>query len=248
MSTPIDSTQNTFSTNLNRQIGLYSLAAAVAGVSMLAIAEPAQGEVVVTKKSIPVPISPWPTPEPVRISIANNGVDNFSLWRYSLSDHRGLLVWGASPQDGVITASGFYGRASALARGAKIGASASFFNNYTDLIEATAAFTSGRYSRGLWGGNPKDRYLGIRFSINGQFHYGWIRLSVTSNVQLNKQTLSATITGYAYETVPNKAILAGTAGKPTAETHVPENTQSQSGPSLGMLAAGAEGMPLWRRE
>ncbi len=245
-------TRETSSNHLNRHIGMYSLAAAVAGVSMLALAEPAQAEVVVTKKAIPVPITPWPTPEPVRISIANNGVDNFSLWRYSLASDRGLWVWGANRGSSVmIGANGYYAKALALPRGAKIGSSYPFFNNYTDLIEATESGPP-RYSRGYWGGNIKNRYLGIRFSLNGQTHYGWIRLTVTSNVKLNKPTLNATITGYAYETVPNKPILAGTAetaaNKPTAALQAPRNIQGENGPSLGMLAAGAEGMPLWRRE
>ncbi len=163
-------------------------------------------------------------------------------------------MWGASPDDGVITAAGFYGRALALSRGAEIGPSAAIFNNYTDLIEATESGPP-RYSRGYWGGNIKNRYLGIRFSLNGQTHYGWIRLTVTSNVKLNKPTLDATITGYAYETVPNKPILAGTAetaaataNKPPAALQAPMNLQGKTGPSLGMLAAGAEGTPLWRRE
>ncbi len=89
---PTDTAERIRSNNLNRQVGLYSLAAAVAGVSMLALAEPAQAEVVVTKKAIPVPITPWP----VKISIANNGFDIFYIWRYSLASDRGLLAWGGS--------------------------------------------------------------------------------------------------------------------------------------------------------
>lgn len=251
---PTDIAKKTSSNNLNRQVGLYSLAAAVAGVSMLALAEPAQAEVVVTKKAIPVPITPWPTPEPVRISMANNGVDNFSLWRYSLDSDRGLLAWGANRGSSVmIGADGYYARALALPRGAQIGGAISFFNNYTDLVEATESGPP-RYSRGYWGGNPKNRYLGVKFQLNGQTHYGWIRLTVTSNLKLNKPTLEATITGYAYETVANKPILAGTAkaaaaaAKPASELGTPQNIQQKRGPSLGMLATGSEALPLWRRE
>jgi len=252
---PTESAKKTSSNNLNRQIGLYCVAAAVAGVSMLALAEPAQAEVVVTRKAIPVPITPWPTPEPVKISIANNGVDNFYIWRYSLASDRGLLAWGANRGSSVeIGADGYYAKALALPRGAQIGPSVSFFNNYTDLVEATESGPP-RYSRGYWGGNVKNRYLGVKFQLNGQTHYGWIRLTVTSNVKLNKPTMEATITGYAYETVANKPILAGTAGtasaivdKPTAELQTPRNPRPSSGPSLGMLASGSEALPLWRRE
>ncbi len=243
---PTDSAKNTSSNNLNRQVGLYSLAAAVAGVSMLALAEPAQAEVVLTKKAIPVPITPWPTPEPVKISMANNGIDNFYIWRYSLGSDRGLLAWGANRRGTSVEigAGGYYGKALALPRGAKIGPSASLFSNYTDLVEATESGPP-RYSRGYWGGNIKNRYLGVKFQLNGQTHYGWIRLTVTTNVKSGKPSLEATITGYAYETVANKAIKAGTAA--TAEAAV-RGAERHAGASLGMLAAGAEGMPLWRRE
>ena len=67
---------------------------------------------------------------------------------------------------------------------------------------------------GPWGGNPKNRYLGVRFRIDGQIHYGWVRLTVLTQPT---GTWSATITAYAYETVPNKAIKAGTAEEPKAE-------------------------------
>lgn len=91
--------------------------------------------------------------------------------------------------------------------------------------------------------------------IGGELHYGWIRLTLTTNPDPHGPFMSAKITGYAYETVPNKPILAGTASsaagaakKPTAEAQVPENIHNQSGPSLGMLALGSEALPLWRRE
>jgi hypothetical protein len=60
--------------------------------------------------------------------------------------------------------------------------------------------------------------------------------------------MTGTITGYAYETIPNKPILAGTAGKTSVEAQVEDNVHNPGGPSLGMLALGAEGLALWRRD
>lgn len=68
---------------------------------------------------------------------------------------------------------------------------------------------------------------------------------MTTDPNRHHPSMSAEITAYAYETVPNKAIKAGTAATATAVLQSPPH---QTGPSLGMLAAGAEGMPLWRRE
>jgi hypothetical protein len=51
----------------------------------------------------------------------------------------------------------------------------------------------------------RRRYLGLQFVIGEQVHYGWARLSVS----LKAGEIAATLTGYAYETVPNKPIITG---------------------------------------
>jgi len=237
---------------LNRQIGLYSVAAAVAGVSMLALAEPASAEVVVTKKTIPIPLAPRDMPEPVLISMANNGVENFSFI-LSGSGVRELLVVGIDPgQNGAhnqfVAGGDFYTEALALERGVSIGPAgveSAVFSSFAGLVAGTNVDNGSYFSRGYWAGNLKNRYLGVRFQLNGKTHYGWIRLTVTMNVKSGKPSLEATITGYAYETVANKAIKAGTAATAAAAVEAP---QHHAGPSLGMLAAGAESMLLWRRE
>jgi hypothetical protein len=70
-------------------------------------------------------------------------------------------------------------------------------------------------------------------------------LTVTVDTKSKKPSLEATITGYAYESVANKPIKAGAAAMATVDARVSDVTNR---PSLGMLAAGAEGMTLWRRE
>ena len=85
-------------------------------------------------------------------------------------------------------------------------------------------FFQGQWADG--GKGVKDRYLGFKFYVEGkgQPHYGWARL----NVSVSKG-IHATLTGYAYETIPNKPIIAGkTHGKDEA--------------TLGRLAQGASGM------
>jgi hypothetical protein len=54
--------------------------------------------------------------------------------------------------------------------------------------------------------NVTDRYLGLRFFIHGKAHYGWARLSVKVTGLFKDR---AVLTGYAYETIPNKAIITG---------------------------------------
>jgi hypothetical protein len=101
-------------------------------------------------------------------------------------------------------------------------------------------------------GGVTNRYLGLQFIIHGRIHYGWARLSV------ERANLTATLTGYAYETIPNKPIIAGkTKGVadewaeedfgPGASLIAPVADTLQPA-SLGMLALGAQGVPLWRRK
>lgn len=262
----IDAVRKVASKNLNRQLSLYSLAAAAAGVGILALAAPAEGEVVVTKKTIQIPLSQLGV-EGVGISFANNGVNDLKLVlsSFSIFGNNGNSLKAVNSADGKGVLGHFdFGRyGSALLPGAKIGPSANFvsatcggsyFSCDQKAVHLAATHTSTFGSRnvfGPWEGSPKNGYLGVRFLITGETHYGWVRLTVSTEF---KRRMTATVTAYAYETVANKAIVAGPVGEPTAEVHrvaedaAPDKIQNQASPSLGMLAAGADGLALWRRE
>ena len=64
--------------------------------------------------------------------------------------------------------------------------------------------------------------------------------------------IKAILTGYAYETIPNKAIITGKTKGPD-DAGVEESNTTPSRPtrkpgSLGLLAMGAPGLSIWRRE
>src|SRR6202140_1775245 len=93
-----------------------------------------------------------------------------------------------------------------------------------------------------------NRYVGIKFQIKGRFHFGWARIPVTTQAR----SFTATLTGYAYETVPGKGIVAG-------KTRGPEQIEAESDSAtlrtlfreqatLGMLVLGEGGLSFWRRE
>lgn len=52
--------------------------------------------------------------------------------------------------------------------------------------------------------NTTDRYIALRFAMEGQWYYGWIRVSVTSN-----PGISFTVRDYAYNGAPNAEIIPG---------------------------------------
>jgi len=60
--------------------------------------------------------------------------------------------------------------------------------------------------------------------------------------------ISSEILAYAYETVPDKPIVARIPQETSADTETQQEGQNFGGASLGMLALGADGLALWRRD
>ena len=238
---------------IDHRMKLYSLAATAAGVSMLALTQASVGEVVVTKKNIPLN-----TGSPVSIDLNKDGLADFEFsitsFRTTRSSHlhlketvkpltHGGLVggpWNAQP--------GPY--ASALVRGAKIGPSAHFVGGNV-VIQRNSEFSSGQgISYGNWpftyGGSDgtEVRFLGVKFQIKGQTHYGWIRLAVG----VGRKAVPGAVLGYAYETIANKRLSAGNSVMSSDEARSVGDIQDTSRASIGMLALGADGLALWRRD
>jgi hypothetical protein len=118
--------------------------------------------------------------------------------------------------------------ASALTAGKKIGAQDNFgVNARMEACSTQNGFLTD--TLGPWRGTVTNHYLGLQFFIDGQAHYGWARLSTTRKQSTNCVTITV-LSGYAYETIANRAIPAGkTSG-----------TDGATG-SLGTLAKGAPG-------
>lgn len=94
--------------------------------------------------------------------------------------------------------------------------------------------------------NIKNRYLGFKFKINGETHFGWARVTVKSFVDPNNYSarINATLSGYAYETNPNQSIIAGNHGSSVGQNPAPGISEQ----TLGSLAAGAQGLAVWRKQ
>ncbi len=237
------------SESLNYRLNLYSVAAITAGVGLLALAKPAEGSVVVTQANIEVSFqSP--------IDLNHDGVNDVMLINDIANyDHSFYGTFAAAPLNGGKVMGGNRGilgpYASALAKGANIGPSAHFSSSaarqqiilerFNGNVSAATFITY----YGPWKPGTGPHYLGVRFLIKGEVHYGWIQLNITGSED------TKTVTAYAYETVANKKIGAGAtsdAADTPAEISRQAIPQSTTGPSLGMLALGTDGLALWKRD
>jgi hypothetical protein len=234
-------TPSKLSESLHQQLNMYALAASAAGVSVLSLSQPAESKIVYTKTNILIT-------NDYTLDLNHDGVGDFVFRTYLTS--RGSdgylavrpyttknLIWGTK------------GYASALKAGVKIRSDHKLQNSNTQMNVFNCPPKGCTY-RGSWH-DVKNRYLGLKFKINGKTHYGWARL----NVQFGSNRPEATLTGYAFETIPNKAIIAGaTKGADDSNIEQPDAALTNPIPdtrqptTLGALAMGSPGLPIWRRE
>jgi hypothetical protein len=218
----------------------YAAAASAAGVGMMAL--PSQAEIVYTPTHQTVPQG-----GSLALDLNHDGVTDFILnsYRQSCSSGPGCEFQQLTlPRIGRNRVLGTYGEMSFAQRlppHKKIGASGNFhaYFSYAKMDRCKATRTS-YYLSGQWQ-RTQDSYLGLEFNIGGEIHYGWARLTVT--VLGWRCNASALLTGYAYETVPNRPIVTG---KTSGADEVGQTRHSAA--TLGMLALGSAELAAWRRD
>jgi hypothetical protein len=247
-------TTATLSNSVHQQLNIYALAASAAGVSLLALVQPSEARIVYSKTHQVIGSNGvYP------IDLNHDGVIDFLIQQEGSLGSNMLLAKGAfgNPVEG-----GKYS-AAALEKGAAIGPRQRFMSSSGTRGQYMAQHVFTETGRSYWVGPWPDvtnRYLGLKFQIDGKTHYGWARLST----QTSGYQITATLTGYAYETVPGKAIRAGqtvdppksvmassdSGGSevpgPAAVAVAPMSRTTQPSP-LGRLALGAQSIEFWRR-
>ncbi|HEV2425193.1 MAG TPA: hypothetical protein VGZ29_10240 [Terriglobia bacterium] len=239
--------ETTLDSSLEKRLAIYAATAGAAGVGMLALAPPARAQIVYTPAHIPVPHNGYFVP----IDLNHDGVSDFSFWIRTYADfgpyYVDLFLYArkaanAAERMGAVPA-------ARLASGAVIGSAQEFTPAHL-LFGLTLEKLQKNYSQrgtfsfceGDWKQPQKDAYLGVRFAISGQLHYGWIRLSAGCQTGQGSGGVKGFITGYAFNSEPGQPILAGQESAVSADS----GTSRDPG-SLGLLALGSIGLDLWRR-
>jgi hypothetical protein len=251
---------------LEKSLSAYVSAAVAAGVSLLALTKSADAKIIYTAADINIPVS---NTKAVLLDLNHDGVVDFSFWNLSLkygaeafgtlnvgcaavpvSSHNSTCrdpkdqIWGkgyasgrfayALPPGFAVKANKSYFQPGRKRMGSFVGPHGPMADMAGTAIFQFSGQTSSRTS-GQWFYTSK-RYLGLQFTIGGQVHYGWARVAVTRS----NRAIQATLTGYAYETIPNKPIITGKTKGPDVITFGPA--------SLGRLAQGAASVSAWREK
>jgi hypothetical protein len=258
------------SAKLEKSLWAYAAAASAAGVGLLASAQAARAEVVYTPVNAKIQDS-------FALDLNHDGVVDFNLIRWGAASiagstrfsyvnvchdafvdfsHQCVSSTFDANADNLVLAAG--GDAAALLPGAKIGNGQPFIGTGVRVYMGGRRFYSLSNTAQKWNGpwvnggaGVANRYLGLKFKIDGEYHYGWARLTFKTTPH---EGFTAILTGYAYETTANKGILAGQTtetGDFSAVTPTGPITGANAGyhaASLGLLALGAAGLSIWRRE
>jgi len=229
-------------------------AAAAAGMAIFAAVKPAEAKVVFTPLRHFIPIGTG-----FNLDLNNDGTTDFFLYNFWFDSHSSynssigfLSARGSAGVNRVITQTSQRGLvfARALPSGVQVGPGANFGRYEINRMIACGTDSHSKHRSGPFL-NVKQKYLGLKFIINGQIHYGWARFS-TQQVTFCK--IRAQLNGYAYESDPNTPITTGQisdAGQFDIEGELRPNSNGDAvlpGPGLGMLGLGAPGLEAWRKE
>jgi hypothetical protein len=229
------------SEGLDRRLGAYALVACASGVSIAAFAQTPHSTIIYRPVSINFWGSARGSSSPIQLDLNEDGVTDFtisaggsgySLGTEGVSYYQAIAFWNAAEGNG--------GAFNALTKGMYIGPDRKFIGG-TFLLHSRWSGGHGK----CWGpfgapsNSPKNAYLGVKFQLGKETHYGWIRLTTSCDTP---GTVEGTVTGYAYETLPDTPIAAG-----QIYSGVNEENDAEKPATLGMLGLGSAGLPLWRK-
>jgi hypothetical protein len=243
----------------SQRLNSYVLAAAAAGVGMLAAANPGNAKIVYTPSNIPINVNG----ALVNLDLNHDGINDFQFAAgYSgpgfsrggviapEGNHESSLGVTPLQRSNRVWAVESQGHLCAVAApaGEAVGPHRRFQPGNSLLL---MAFASGDSTHGAafcpWI-KTKQAYVGLKFLIKGKVHFGWARVKRVAG----SSGFPARITGYAYDTIPNKPIVTGRTKGPEdidiAKANAVLAAPIRKPASLGLLALGAPALSVWRRE
>jgi hypothetical protein len=248
---------------IHQRLNGYILAASAAGVAMLACSLPAEGSPVCRQIDFTILGTGTFAFNPAGSPVAPfNVAQTFSSPSSHPTFEGGRLFLTPNvPQAETVTAANDL--PADLPGGASIGPGGNFGGgkSYGLLFSSTRLRHRGNLTPGI-------NYLGYRFLISGKIHYGWVRIT-ESGFQFGDGGRGQIIAS-GYESTPDTPIAAGsctsvspsTSAVPAPHNGTSVSSSDQAGSSasaasptsdtsrpasLGMLALGVQGLPLWRR-
>ena len=243
-------TPSNLSESCGRRLNAYALAASAAGLGLLTLVSPAEGKIVYTHANLPLM-----NQNQVFFDLNHDGTNDFFFYGQSISRRsistflfrltvspaqQGNAIWGVESHEHASCA-------ASLPAGVRVGPKRPFQANRAVLLDWSGG-PNGGTAYCPWAGKIGKAYLGLKFTIKGQTHFGWARVRTTSIYPYK-----VFLTGYAYETIPNKPIITGqtkgrddgTFGQPAP---VPLREPSTQPLTLGLLAMGSPALSIWRRQ
>jgi hypothetical protein len=239
---------SSLSESCNRRLDAYSLAATAAGLGLLAMSPRAEAKIVYTPANLPLM-----NQGQVSFDLNHDGISDFSFYGQSISRRSistfffrlavspaqpGNAIWGGEIRNHASCA-------APLPRGTRVGPKSPFQAERLVLFDSSGG-PDGGTAYCPWGGKIRTAYLGLKFSIKGKTHFGWARVKVAS-----MYPYKVSLTGYAYETIANKPIVAGETKGPSGTANLRQpaalSAPVRTPATVGMLALGWPALSIWRR-
>lgn len=217
---------------LDKNLLAYTAAASAAGVGVLALAPVSQAKIVYTPANDV--ISPHSY---LLLDLNHDGIADFLLSNFYTGSSKGIAyayVFGAGLYSSNKVLGNSHNSARALAARRRVGSSAFTFQSAPFMLADNCDGGNVIQQYGKWQ-NATKKYLGLQFITSQGINYGWARFDVSET----GCKITATLTGYAYETIPFTPIVTGRTKGHNVITLEPA--------TLGHLARGASGLSAWRR-
>ena len=182
----------------------------ILAVALLGVLSPAAAQIVYSPVNVSIPVG-----GSYYLDVNRDGVTDFTVRSQLLQDYCQFgdgYAWNLSITPGagdsvVVTTDGYV---AALPAGARIDSSRNFSPD-AELLTGLAWGLCGTGISGPWLNLP-NRYVGLQLRLRGanDIHYGWAKLSDAGYIDHDGHLHASTfLQGFAYQTAPDVAIMAG---------------------------------------